>query len=207
MWPAAFAAFNTTPGLLESSLRSAPMPELTAELGAGQPAGLHNIWTTGSYANDARILRFAAAEHQKLVARLEALMPPESGVYTLCVFQPITAAMVRHGGRSGGNVLGLEDRVATGPGILALLSWSAHGADNEARAAPLVRAWQDSVDAYADALGLNWGWRFLNYANRGQDPLASNGAEAVGLMRAAAAKYDPDQVFQKLRRTGFKIPM
>lgn len=38
-----------------------------------------------------------------------------------------------------------------------------------------------------------------------QDPLASYGPESVKKMKAAAKKYDPFGVFQKLVPGGFKI--
>lgn len=151
-----------------------------------------------------------------MVAELEKVMSEDSGFNTLCMFQPISPNMVRHGLERGGNIMGLEEHVfgsaegkATGTGktgVMFLATFAVKGAENEKKAAPLVQDWQDSIDAYADSLGLNWNWRFLNYANHNQDPLASFGDRSIAKMRAVSAKYDPDQVFQKLRRTGHKIP-
>jgi len=45
----------------------------------------------------------------------------------------------------------------------------------------------------------------LNYADNTQDPLASYGSASVKKMKAAAKKYDPSGVFQKLVPGGFKI--
>lgn len=42
-------------------------------------------------------------------------------------------------------------------------------------------------------------------ADRVKDPLASYGAENVAKIRAAAAKYDPRQIFQTRVPGGFKI--
>jgi hypothetical protein len=69
-----------------------------------------------------------------------------------------------------------------------------------------VQEWIDAVDAYADELGSGWGWRYLNYAALNQNPIASFGPASVELLQAASAKYDPHQVFQNLRKSGFKIP-
>lgn len=49
------------------------------------------------------------------------------------------------------------------------------------------------------------GFRYLNYADGSQDPLASYGADNIRKMKAAAAKYDPNGVFQKRVPGGFKI--
>ncbi|KAK7932015.1 nicotine oxidase [Apiospora marii] len=213
--PAAFDDYLKTPGIVSKTLRSAPMAEITMELGSGQPAGFRNIWYTGAYDNDARIIKFAVEKHASMVAELEKIMSEDSGFNTLCMFQPISPNMVQHGLERGGNIMGLEERVfgnaeGSGPGktgVMFLATFAVKGAENEQKAAPLVKDWQDSIDAYADSLGVNWNWRFLNYANHNQNPLASFGDRAVAKMRAVSAKYDPDQVFQKLRRTGHKIPV
>ncbi|KAI3316704.1 hypothetical protein HD806DRAFT_541991 [Xylariaceae sp. AK1471] len=48
-------------------------------------------------------------------------------------------------------------------------------------------------------------WTCLDYADKSQDPLASYGVENINRLKAIAAKYDPDQVFQELCSGGFKI--
>ncbi|KAK8069942.1 hypothetical protein PG994_006558 [Apiospora phragmitis] len=212
--PAAFDDYLKTPGIVSKTLKSAPMSVITMELGSGQPAGFRNIWYTGAYDNDARIIKFAVEKHASMVAELEKVLSADSEFNTLCMFQPISPNMVRHSLDRGGNIMGLEERVfgnaeGVGPGktgVMFLATFSVKGAANEAKAAPLVKDWQDSIDAFAGALGLNWHWRFLNYANHNQDPLASYGDRAIAKMRAVSAKYDPDQVFQKLRMTGHKLP-
>lgn len=98
---------------------------------------------TGTYANDVRIVRFAARKHEELVTRL------------------------------------LEK----------------------------LGEYQQSVDEYATSLGANWGWRYLNYADRRtQDAIPTMGEEAIAKLKAVSAKYDPRGVFQQLRKSGFKIP-
>lgn len=148
-----------------------------------------------------------------MVAELQKVMSADSGFNTLCMFQPISPNMVQHGIDRGGNIMGLEDHVfnaadgSSKTGVMFLATFAVKGVENEKKAAPLVQDWQDSIDAFADSLGLNWNWRYLNYANQKQNVLASFGEKAIAKIRAASAKYDPDQVFQKLRKTGHKIPM
>ncbi|KAK8085697.1 hypothetical protein PG997_006968 [Apiospora hydei] len=189
--PAAFDDYLNTPGITSKTLRSAPMAEITMELGSGQPAGFRNIWYTGAYDNDARLIRFAVEKHASMVAALEKIMSDDSGFNTLCMFQPISPNMGTGEGKTG---------------VMFLATFAVNGAENEEKARPLVQDWQDSVDAYADSIGVNWDWRFLNYANHNQNPLASFGERSIAKMHAVSAKYDPDQVFQKLRQTGHKIP-
>jgi hypothetical protein len=61
------------------------------------------------------------------------------------------------------------------------------------------------INARAAALGLGHDFIYLNYAFPTQDPIASYGDDNVALLRAAARKYDPDAVFQRLVPGGFKL--
>ncbi|KAK6192997.1 hypothetical protein LQW54_012901 [Pestalotiopsis sp. IQ-011] len=179
----------------------------SAELGTAQPYGYRHIWLVGAYKNDARVIRYIMQKHEEILARLAPTFPAESGFNTFCAFQPITQTMLRHGAEKGGNVLGLEDRVRGGNGIMFLVGVGVYGAEDEAGLWPVWQAWFDDVEDYATSLGANWDWHYLNYASQGQDAIASYGDESVELIRKAAAKYDPNQVFQKLRKSGFKTPV
>ncbi|KAK9775651.1 putative FAD-binding PCMH-type domain-containing protein [Seiridium cardinale] len=79
----------------------------------------------------------------------------------------------------GGNMLGLEDRVKDGNGVMFLATLAVDGADNEAKTLPHIREWFDAVDGYAASLDANWNWRYLNYAYKDQDPITSYGDESV----------------------------
>lgn len=115
--------------------------------------------------------------------------------------------MISHGEANGGNALGLEEVSQGDDGAIFLASLSISGAEDAARALAAARQLVADVDAYADSLGLNWGWRFLNYAYGFQDPIASYGRSAQDKIRAASDRFDPMKVFQRLRRTGHKIPL
>ena len=165
-----------------------------------------NIWLTGTYDNDVRILRFAAQKHEELVSRLQEELGPDSGWSTVIQFHPLTKAMVSHG--KGSNVLGLERRMQAGAGNIQVAMVGTNSSEHDAKAYPLMLEYQQSIDDYATSLSANWGWRYLNYADRRtQDAITSLGNEAIAKLKAASAKYDPDGVFQHLRKSGFKIPM
>ncbi|KAK8121576.1 hypothetical protein PG984_010246 [Apiospora sp. TS-2023a] len=202
-YPPAYDRYLNTSGLISKSLRSAPMYEITAEFDKGQPDGLRNIWLTGAYKNDPRIIKFAADKHEELIAgKLAGLVSQDSQLVTLCSMFPLTQAMIAHGERNGGNAMNLEAKSKGENGVLFLASLAIDGSENEAIALPIMRQWQDEVDAYATSLGVNWDWRFLNYAYSGQGPIATYATDKI---RKAAGKYDPDGVFQRLRRTGHRI--
>lgn len=48
-------------------------------------------------------------------------------------------------------------------------------------------------------------FKYLNYADRSQDPLGSYGAQSLEFLKRTSAKYDPSGVFQKRVPGGFKI--
>lgn len=118
--------------------------------------------------------------------------------------------MIAHGEANGGNAMGLEEVSRGDEGAIFLASLSIRGGSGDLdaqRALARARQLVDEVDAYAASLGLDWGWRFLNYAyGPWQDPIASYGRSAQDKIRAASDRFDPDKVFQKLRRSGHKIP-
>lgn len=114
--------------------------------------------------------------------------------------------MITHGNNRGGNAIGLDEISQGKNGSIFLASLALNGKENAALAVPIVERFVAEIDAYADSLGLNWGWRFLNYAYGNQNPIATYGPTGQEKIRNASAKYDPTQVFQKLRKTGHKIP-
>ncbi|KAF3003272.1 hypothetical protein E8E14_004220 [Neopestalotiopsis sp. 37M] len=205
-YPPTFNAFLSAPGIIGTSLRSAPMQEITIELGQAQPPGFRHLWFVSGYKNDARILKYVVQKHKEIVARIAPGMAEDSGFNTLCFFQSISQTLVRHGAAKGGNMLGLEDRVKDGNGVMFLLGVGVYSAADEAKLYPIFREWFDDIDNYAASIGAHWGWHYLNYANLGQDSIASYGEASVEKIRKVSEKYDPDQVFQKLRKSGFKIP-
>lgn len=152
-------------------------------------------------------MRYAVEKYNQLNQDLEKIAPSsESGLNTLCMFQPITKSIVDKGIARGGNIMGMENYVKDGNGIMFLLTLALNGEENEKAAAPYMAAYLQDLDAYTESLGLKWDWKYLNYAHTSQDVFASYGEESVKLMQQASAKYDPHQVFQNLRGSGFKIP-
>ncbi len=51
----------------------------------------------------------------------------------------------------------------------------------------------------------NLEWEYMNYADASQDLLGSYGADNDRRLKIVARKYDPEEVFQKLCKGGFKI--
>lgn len=135
-------------------------------------------------------------------------MGQENVTYDILIqFQPFTQSMVKHSQENGGNILGLEDVVADRPTTNWLVVLTCGTPEMQDRFLPLALGFREEIDAYAKEIGVYQGWRYLNYAWGDQDPITWYGEENVAFLKAVAESVDPDGVFQKLRATGFKIPV
>ncbi|KAJ8121487.1 hypothetical protein ONZ43_g2069 [Nemania bipapillata] len=200
----AFDGIMGVPGMASSTVRSANVTSFTDEILT--PKGYRNIWKTSAYKNDARVIQYAVDKLNDIAPRIKAAVSADNLLAVVGSFQPLTQAMISQASANGGNMLGLEERVKQGNGVLFNAAVVLIGAESEKATQPLMSEWLDSVDEFAKGEDLDWDWHYLNYASRDQDPIASYGQESIERIRAAAAKYDPQGVFQKLRMSGFKIP-
>ncbi|CAG8208750.1 unnamed protein product [Penicillium nalgiovense] len=158
---------------------------------------------TATFANDARIAAKATELHERLVADLKGLIP-DGDFTTQCLLQPLPKVYGERSASSGGNIMGVQNQRVDGLLFVAIVLLKT--AAQQAFAYPRIRAWVEELKAYAATIeNGNFDWVYLNYADGSQDPLRSYGAENVRKMRLAAAKYDPNAVFQKLCTGGFKI--
>lgn len=138
-----------------------------------------------------------------MVEELKAFIP-DGDFITQCLLQPLPMLFGQRSAEAGGNVLGVERHQHNG--ILWLAAVMVRTPEQEAFAYPKVKAWVQSVkDFAATTENSNLEWVYLNYADKSQNPLASYGVENVSRMKDVAAKYDPNQVFQKLCPGGFKL--
>ncbi|KAI1476913.1 FAD-binding domain-containing protein [Daldinia eschscholtzii] len=133
----------------------------------------------------------------------------------------IPASVATLGKQHGGNLLGLEEvpqqceppiyfhglfLVGTDD-VLVGYEWYITWTDPAQDTAILdlsQRITQRCTEA-AKAKDLLLPYLFMNTAGKTQKVLASYGAENVEFIRTTAAKYDPEQVFQKLQNGGFLV--
>ncbi|KAF8714596.1 fad binding protein, partial [Rhizoctonia solani] len=120
-------------------------------------------------------------------------------------FQPISNSMIRASDEKGGNVLGLEP--AVDPLIVVNYQFTWALAENDKQVYEII----DDLIAASMNIAKS-GDRFaqyiyLNYANTNQRPIESYGPAQVDFLRLVKAKYDPNGVFDRLSRGGFKIPL
>ena len=119
------------------------------------------------------------------------------------VFQPLPRSFAQRSAEAGGNVMGLERH--DGDGIIWGLHAMVRTPELEAWALPRLRRAHAELRSFAADAGGLLSWTTANYAHPSQDVFGSYGEENVQRIRDAAAKYDPDGVFQRLCPGGFKI--
>lgn len=142
-----------------------------------------------------------------------------AGIVPSAVFQLITTDMTKHFSRNGGNPLGLAGQGPLNRTHPCLpqrfvpadmhtvinidISWS-NASDDER----VLTAAQNMVNrsiAAARAQGLDHPYLYQNYASYQQNVFASYGADNLAKLKSISAKYDPQQVWQKLQPGYFKL--
>lgn len=167
---------------------------------------LSYIWFDSAFQNDARVIKFASRRFAQLNKDLERLAPSaKSQLNTNMFLQPLSKSMADKGVKNGGNSVDLNRFTDKHNGILFLVTTAVKDAKSEKLVLPRISAFVDEVEGYAKHLGLYWDWKYLNYARGSQDAIASYGDASMAKLCAASAKYDPNNVFQKLRGSGFKL--
>lgn len=102
------------------------------------------------------------------------------------------------------NVLGLEKTLSDNS-FLWMILVQVNTAAQEAIANQYLATLTARLQSYAESLGADIDWIYLNYAAPSQDPLGSYGEKNVAFIRDVAASYDPDGFFQTRVPGGWKI--
>jgi hypothetical protein len=104
---------------------------------------------------------------------------------------------------NGNNSLGLE------PGrrdqVLTVLTAAYTFAEDDENVQTGMERIIATLEGILQERGLYMPYKYLNYADKSQDPIASYGDEIVARLQATSKKYDPQGVFQKQVPGGFKL--
>jgi len=121
---------------------------------------------------------------------------------TICLFQAMPHFYKELSEARGGNVMGLDQHLKGRNAISMLLSINTSEDEIREFGQQLARDYVRDVEDFAKSLDGYIDWRYLNYADERQNPLASLlNPDAI---KETALKYDPEGVFQK-RTPGHKI--
>ncbi|KAF3764432.1 FAD-binding domain-containing protein [Cryphonectria parasitica EP155] len=164
----------------------------------------HSIWLSTCFKNDRRIARKAISTYEELIDHIKEKHIPSGEFEAMHVLQALPTSSTRLSPILKGNMLGLE-RLA-GEAVILTVTWIHVPTWELAQAIfPKYKALLDELDAYAESLGGSVEFRYANYCDRSQNPLATYGQENIRKMREASKKYDPTGVFQTRVPGGFKI--
>tara|TARA_R110002003_G_scaffold171_13_gene14005 strand:+ start:44484 stop:45806 length:1323 start_codon:yes stop_codon:yes gene_type:complete len=119
------------------------------------------------------------------------------------VLQFITKEAVALMQRNGGNCLPLKEDEAPYLNVLMPSAWCDEK-DDELVMTMVKKVFGLAIEE-GKRRGLYVDYVYMNYASGHQDVLKGYGEENYGQLKAVAAKYDPEEVFQKLRHGYFKF--
>ncbi|EXK25805.1 hypothetical protein FOMG_17576 [Fusarium oxysporum f. sp. melonis 26406] len=106
-------------------------------------------------------------------------------------------------GSSAGRLFGLDDSEDVLQLIVISIIWENEADDEEA--IKIVRELDADIDRLVKLRGTHRDFKYMNYGHMEQDIIAGYGQENQAFLKRIALQYDPDSVFQKLRRGGFKF--
>ncbi|KAF4502026.1 FAD binding domain containing protein [Fusarium agapanthi] len=104
---------------------------------------------------------------------------------------------------SDGSLFGLDDSDDVLQLIVISIIWENEADDEEA--VIIVRRLDADIDRLIKARGKHRDFKYMNYGHIGQDIIAGYGKENQAFSKKVASQYDPEGVFQRLRRGGFKL--
>ncbi|ELR10382.1 hypothetical protein VC83_00470 [Pseudogymnoascus destructans] len=176
---------------------------LGQKMGAKAAYNKNHLSYTGTYGNDAALLSkiFDISN-----ATVHKIMPQiNGGIKWVTMMEPFPALVDSFGGKNGGNSLGLSAETGDRIVILQLAQFDDREA-NDLVDTELHNMF-DEIASVASEMGLLRRFRYLNYADKQQNPISSYGPENVAQLQATSKKYDPNGLFQRQAPGGFKLGM
>ncbi|KAL6718484.1 hypothetical protein ACLMJK_004575 [Lecanora helva] len=198
-YPKALQPFTQIEPSLYDTLRTTNLSDLTLEIDRSNTRGRRYIFITSTYANDADLLHtvFDIAN-----STLQSIATVPGILYVLSL-QSVPSSIADKTSTDAPNALGLDKNV--GPQINALLNIHWDDVADDAAVNAAAESWLQRADAEAEKRGLKRRWLYLNYAHKTQDPIGGYGEGNGERLREVSRKYDPEGVFQKVVKGGFKV--
>ncbi|WYZ37070.1 hypothetical protein EsH8_II_000576 [Colletotrichum jinshuiense] len=198
-WAPAYDDFRIIEPQTMNTLRHDSHLNMIVEL--EEPTDYRQIWITLTGKNDARFIRRAVQAQAKFIEGWKATQ--DADFLNYITFQAMPKLLFEHSVEKGGNIIGMERE--DGNAILFQMQHMVRSAGAERQARDQLVTMRQELKDYYISEGIDVEWEYLGYADGTQDPLSTYGPENLQLLRDVAAKYDPEQVFQKRVPGGFKI--
>ncbi|KAI1258933.1 hypothetical protein F5Y18DRAFT_411892 [Xylariaceae sp. FL1019] len=164
------------------------------------PSNRTDIWFSLTYKLDKRIIEKTTEVYNKLVSDISER---SAGPVIQMVLQPLPTKFAQHSAARGGNMMGMDLIKNDAVLLIAAVEGSTPGFYE--MAFPIFQAAIQEIDDFAKSVDGHIDFLYLNYCDGSQDPLSTFGKENIRKMKEAAAKYDPNGVFQTKMPGGFKI--
>ncbi|KEP45702.1 6-hydroxy-D-nicotine oxidase [Rhizoctonia solani 123E] len=198
--PAAIKSFFDVPSV-KNTVQVKTVKQATDELEVGFDDGLRYNMQDYSIRADAGLFKQIFDIWHSTTVGLNTIIPGwSSGI----IYQPISNSMIRASEKKGGNVLGLEP--AEDPLMVVTYQFTWKRPEDDKKAYAAINQLVTTSTKLAKSQNRLERYMYLNYAGSDQKVIESYGPAQVDYMRKVRAKYDPDRVFEKLSRGGFKIP-
>ncbi|CAE6477378.1 unnamed protein product [Rhizoctonia solani] len=198
--PAAIKSFFDVP-TVKNTVQVKTVKQATDELEVGFDDGLRYNMQDYSIRADAGLFKqLFDIWHSATIGMNETTPGWSSGI----LYQPISNSMIHASEKKGGNVLGLEP--AEDPLMVVTYQFTWKRPEDDKKAYAAINQLVTTSTKLAKSQNRLERYMYLNYAGSDQKVIESYGPAQVDYMRKVRAKYDPDRVFEKLSRGGFKIP-
>lgn len=157
-----------------------------------------------TFNNDKRIAKKSVETLEALVEHITTEHIPSGNYVAYSILQPFPSSFAKHSEARGGNMLG-ADRIPFDTSLLLVTAIQVETWEQAQAIFPKFKAGLDELEAFALLVGGAVDFKYGNYCDGSQNPFATYGEENIRRMKAAAAKYDPEGVFQKRVPGGFKL--
>ncbi|OJJ62434.1 hypothetical protein ASPSYDRAFT_142902 [Aspergillus sydowii CBS 593.65] len=194
--PAAFAPFYDIPSLMDlvpPGLRTIyDLIQALADVNSPEPM-IHDFRTMSSRPSLTVYNAIEEARQEQLAALADL-----EGVVLTNVFQPMSSLAMKQSANSplGLDPVGQQWFLATG---------DYKDPSHEPRVREALKRIVDVAEETAEKEGALVSYKYVNYASRDQDALASYGSGNIQRLKEVAMKYDPSGVFQDLQAGGWLL--
>ncbi|KAL9110086.1 MAG: hypothetical protein Q9227_005279 [Pyrenula ochraceoflavens] len=191
---------------LWSTCKSRSLTDATDELSALNPPGRRQVFATTTIKNHTATITATHAAYEEAITRIRRRGRIKGLVYTL-VLQPLLPEWACKGDP---NPLGLAEHQqddSREPLVIVSFTVNWDSAVDDEFMKTITRQNVEQIERIAGANGMGHRYRYLNYCAEWQRPFDGYGGDNLAFLRDVSRKYDPEGLFQRGCRGGFKLDM